>query len=263
MNNRTIRKRELKYIYGPVPSWRLGASLGIDPISDRDKICTFDCVYCQLGRTVRFTEKRKIYVPVDKIMDEINFLPPINVDYLTFSGRGEPTLAENLADIIRAVKKLREEKIAVLTNSSLLHKKEVREDLLLADFVVAKLDAGCEESFGIVNKPIKNITFHQIVDGIKEFRVVYRGKMALQVMFVEANIKDAQELSQLARAIGPDELQINTPLRPCGVQPLSHEEIIRIKEYFEGMNVSTVYEARKKHVTPISEKNTLIRRGKI
>jgi len=257
-----MSRRDLKYIYGPVPSWRLGSSLGIDPISSEDKICSFDCIYCQLGKTSKFTKERRFYVQVDDIIEEINSLPQVKIDYITFSGRGEPTLAKNLGDMIKAIKTLRNEKIAVITNSSLIYEEEVRKDLSLADFVIAKLEAYSQESLQTINRPIDNITFQRILDGIKQFKSEYKGKLALQIMFIGENKNDAKELAQLAREIKPDEVQINTPLRPCGVNPLSKEEIDTIKGYFQDMNYISVYESRKKEVEPISEEETLRRRGK-
>jgi wyosine [tRNA(Phe)-imidazoG37] synthetase (radical SAM superfamily) len=258
-----MRKENLRYIYGPVSSWRLGSSLGIDPISDRYKICTFDCVYCQLGRTHKFANERKVFVSVDEIIDEINSLPDIKIDYITFSGRGEPTLARNLGEMIKSIKTIRKEKIAVITNSSLMDKDDVIEDLLLADFVMAKLDAYSQNSFEAINRPMIGLTFDAILDGIKRFRRVYKNKFALQVMFIEENKNYVGELSQLAREISPDEIQINTPLRPCKVKPLPKEEIDKIKEYFRDMNYISVYDVEKREVKPLSTKDTIQRRGKI
>jgi wyosine [tRNA(Phe)-imidazoG37] synthetase (radical SAM superfamily) len=262
MIRRVSRKKDLKYIYGPVPSWRLGASLGIDPISQRDKICTFDCTYCQLGRTVRYETERRLFVPVEKIVDEINCLPSIKIDYITLSGRGEPTLALNLGEIIQALKSVRKERIAVLTNASLLDRKDVREDLRLADLVAVKLDASRREVFEIVNRPMKEITLRRTLEGIKEFRSEYRGRLALQMMFVEANKNDAEDLSQLAREIEPDEVQINTPLRHGGAKPLPQEEMSCIKQYFKRFKCIDVYGTRRKRVVPVSKEETLKRRGK-
>ena len=106
-----------KYIYGPVSSWRLGRSLGIDPISSFQKTCTFDCVYCQSGRTEVFSTRREVFVPTEALIQELNSLPEVSIDYITFAGNGEPTLAKNLGGMIRAVKIIRREKIAVITNS--------------------------------------------------------------------------------------------------------------------------------------------------
>lgn len=253
-----------KYIYGPVPSWRLGSSLGIDPIyTGSGKICSFDCIYCQVGGKATLTQARKVFVPADEIIKEIKSLPPIKIDYITFSGAGEPTLAANLGGIIKEIKKVRGEKIAVLTNSSLIDKKDVQEDLRLADFVIAKLDAHSEKLFGEINKPAKGIKFDNVVKGLKAFRARYGGKMALQIMFLEQNKKYAGEISAVTRKINPDEIQLNTPLRPCGVKPLSKEEMDEIKKFFEGTNYISVYDAVRKTIKPVSKKDTLKRRGKI
>jgi wyosine [tRNA(Phe)-imidazoG37] synthetase (radical SAM superfamily) len=257
-----MQKKDLKYIYGPVPSWRLGSSLGIDLLSRKDKICTFDCVYCQVGKTFKFEKERKTYVPADEIMEEIKSVSAPGVDYITFSGRGDPTLAENLGQVIKGVRTLRKDKIAVITNSSLMHRQDVRNDLLLADFVIAKLDACSQKSLETINMPIKEITFNVILEGIKQFKSEYKGKLALQIMFIEENKENAREISRIAGEINPDEVQINTPLRPCGVKSLSREELNTIKEYFGDMNIISVYESERKKVEPISKEATLRRRGK-
>jgi wyosine [tRNA(Phe)-imidazoG37] synthetase (radical SAM superfamily) len=258
-----MRRKDLKYIYGPVSSWRLGSSLGIDPISQKDKICTFDCIYCQLGRTHKFANERKIFVSEDEIINEMTSLPELEIDYITFSGRGEPTLAKNLGKMLSAIKRIRKEKTAVITNSSLMFLDDVKEDLLLADFVLAKLDACSQELLEIVNRPIKQITFNKILDGIRQFKSNFKGKFALQIMFIDENKENAKEIYELAKDINPDEVQINTPLRPCNSKPLSKVEIDKIKAYFNNMNVITVYDSERKQVEPISTEDTLKRRGKI
>jgi len=139
------QKPNYKYIYGPVPSWRLGNSLGIDLLSQKNKICNFDYGYCQLKSTSYYTDERKQYVKTEDIIAEIRQLPVnVEIDYLTFSGRGESTLAANLGEAITAVKNLRSEPVAVLTNSALIDREDVRRDLSHADFVVAKLDASSQ-----------------------------------------------------------------------------------------------------------------------
>jgi len=256
-------KKDLKYIYGPVSSWRLGSSLGIDPISFENKICTFDCVYCQLGKTSKFTKEREIYVQQDDIIDEISSLPPIKIDYITFSGRGEPTLAKNLGKMIKAIRTLRKDKIAVITNSSLLYREDVIEDLLSTDFVIAKLDAYSQESLETINRPMVGISFQKTLEGIKQLKSEYNGRFALQIMFIKENKKYASEIAQFAKEICPDEVQINTPLRPCAVKPLPDEELNNLKAYFSELNAISVYEASRKDVKPISDIDTLARRGKI
>lgn len=254
---------KFKYIYGPVPSWRVGSSLGVDLLSQQEKICSYDCIYCQLGRTGIFTTDRKIYVQEDEIIKELDVLPETPIDYITISGRGEPTLANNLGNVISAVKSVRKEPVAVITNSSLMNRQDIQNELLYADLVLAKLDACSQESFIKVNQPFQGIRFEAIIGGIKEFKKQFRGKLALQIMFMENSVQYAEGIAKIAKEIHPDEIQINTPLRPCGVEPLKREELSKIKDLFDGLNAISVYESRKKIVQPISDDDTLRRRGKI
>lgn len=239
-----------RYIYGPVSSWRLGRSLGVDPVyTGKGKICSFDCIYCQVGKVYLLTGKRKIFIPTTKIVEEIKKLPPLKIDYITFSGAGEPTLAANLGDIIKEIRKIRSEKIAVLTNSGLIDKKDVQEDLALADCVIAKLDGHSKELFAKINKPEKGARFEKILKGLGEFSSRYKGKFALQIMFAEENKKYAREIACVARKLKPDEIQLNTPLRPCGIKPLSKSEMERVKNFFKGTNCVSVYDAKKRKVS--------------
>ncbi|MBL7156576.1 MAG: radical SAM protein [Candidatus Omnitrophica bacterium] len=258
-----MSQKNYKYIYGPVPSWRLGSSLGIDPLSKGEKVCTFDCVYCQIGKTKILTDKRKTFVKVEDVIEEFDSLPHLKIDYITFSGTGEPTLAKNLGDMIRAIKKIRNEKIAVLTNSSLLNREDVQKDLFCADFVVAKLDSSMQKVFNQVNKPLSTIKIENIIQAVKDFKSCYIGKLALQIMFIEQNKSYVQEIAKIAKEISPDEVQLNTPLRPCRVKPLTNPEMNIIKAHFAGLNTVSVYDAQKKRVNPISSEDTLKRRGKV
>ncbi|MFH1847665.1 MAG: radical SAM protein [Candidatus Omnitrophota bacterium] len=251
---------DFKYIYGPVFSWRLGSSLGIDLLSGKEKACSFDCIYCQVGKTRFYAIQRKIYAPTKAVVEEIKKIPKARIDYITFSGRGEPTLAKNLGEVIRSVKRLRKERIAVLTNSSLMNREDVREELALADFVIAKLDASSEEIFGPVNKPAGGIGFKSILSGMKKFRKSYNGRFGLQVMFMDENKKDAAKIAELARAIDPDEVQLNTPLRPCGIKPLSRKEMDEVRSEFRGINTVSAYDVRSRKVVPISGEAVLKRR---
>jgi wyosine [tRNA(Phe)-imidazoG37] synthetase (radical SAM superfamily) len=258
-----MSKRDYKYIFGPVPSWRLGRSLGIDPVSKGRKVCSFDCLYCQIGKTGFLTDERAVFIDSADIIEELNLLPPLEIDYITFSGAGEPTLAANLGEMIVSIKKIRKEKIAVISNSSLFDREDVRQDLRSADFVIAKLDAPTQEILTAVNQPVRTIDFERIVSGIQAFKKVFKGKLALQIMFIEQNKKAAQDIARIAQEIGPDEVQINTPLRPCRVKPLPESEIEKIEPYFKGLKTITVYKAERKKVQPLSDQETLKRRGKI
>jgi len=251
-------------IYGPVASWRLGRSLGIDLLNTRRKVCSFNCVYCQLGETDQFIVEPREFVTLEQLTDEIELLNPIKADYATFSGMGEPTLASNLGEAIELARSILDLPIAVLTNSSLMFREDVRQQLAHADTVVAKLDVPNEELFAMVNRPAPGLHFDRVKDGIKLFRDKYRGKLALQIMFIEANKDYASEIATLARQISPDEVQIDTPLRPSKVKPLPRENIASIREKFNNLrNVITVYEAIKPEVRPLDLAETLRRRPNI
>ncbi|MDD5503807.1 MAG: radical SAM protein [Candidatus Omnitrophica bacterium] len=261
-------KKGFQYIYGPVPSWRLGSSLGIDLLSQAEKICNFDCLYCQIGQVKEYASERKVYVPVKAVIEELQKLPETNIDYITFSGRGEPTLAANLGEGIKAVKLIRKEPVAVLTNGSLMGMDEVRKEIISADFVVAKLDAHSPESLQSINRPVKGVEFGNIVEGIKVFRKSYKGKLALQMMLIDNNRNDVNKLIYLANYIKPDEVQVNTPLRQCSVRALSKEDIFKIKNNFldacAGIQVVSVFDERDgKDIVSLSDEDTLKRRGKV
>lgn len=248
-------------IYGPVPSWRLGRSLGIDLLSTRRKVCSFNCVYCQLGETRRFVIEPEEFTSVRQLNSEIQSLTEIEADYATFSGMGEPTLASNLGEAIELVRSSLDLPIAVLTNSSLIFREDVRERLARADVVVAKLDAPNENLFRLLNRPACGLRLHHVLDGIRQLRRTYRGKLALQVMFIHANEGYAEAIAELARSIRPDEVQINTPLRPSKVKPLSAEAIAGIRAKFVGLpNIVTVYEGPSRELKPLDLAETLRRR---
>ena len=237
--------KNYKYIYGPVSSWRLGLSLGVDLLSEEKKICSFDCLYCQVGQDASYETERKIYAPTEEVIKELKGFSKTKIDYITFSGRGEPTLAKNLGDVIKEIRKIRTEPIAILTNSSLIDRADVVEDLRRADFVMAKLDAFSPESFKSINKP-GAIKFESVLRGLKAFRRKFKKKFALQIMFINENKFKASELAALSRQINPDEIQINTPLRECPSKPLSGKEINDIMKHFKGMNVISVYDYQQK-----------------
>jgi len=249
-----------RVIYGPVPSWRLGRSLGVDPVSRAEKTCSFDCAYCQLGRTRHYTAERREFVPVARLARELEELPALDLDYVTFSGTAEPTLASNLGEAIDEVKRRMQAPVAVLTNSSLMWQPEARAALSRADKVVAKLDAPTEELFTAINRPVEGITLQKILTGIRALRDEYGGCLALQMMFFQDNQDQAEALAQLARKIEPDETEVNTPLRPCAVKPLPPDALARIMNAFEGLNAVSVYEAERPVVNPLDIEETLQRR---
>lgn len=255
-----IQSKKFRYLYGPVSSWRLGRSLGIDPISDKEKICNYDCVYCQLGRTAKFFTERKEYVRTDDIVSEIKSLPDVAIDYLTFSGRGEPTLALNLGEMIRQLREIRNEKIALITNSALFNDEDVRRDAAMADFVLAKLDAATESAFERVDIAAKGIHLKEVIEGLKVFRQEFKGRMALQIMLIAENKNDAPNLAALARDINADVVELNTPTRPCGVPMLSHNEMEEIKRFFDKLPVVCVYDVEPPMILPAMDTAAAVQR---
>lgn len=200
-------------VYGPVDSWRMGRSLGID-ILFTDSICSFRCVYCQLGKIQNATRERKVWVPTARILSDLENSDWASADVITFSGSGEPTLALNLGEAIHLVRQKTGKPIAVLTNSTLLIDPSVRANLLAADKVFCKLDAAEESTLQMIDRPVDGINLTSIVEGIKALRAEYAGFLAIQSMWMPANLKDLQAFAKLINEIGPDEVQLNTPTRP-------------------------------------------------
>jgi len=256
-----VRGEPREVVYGPVSSWRLGRSLGVDLIcQEKGKVCSFDCVYCSLGRTTELTTERRVFVPTELVARELEKVAgKVEADIVTFSGTGEPTLAENLGEAIRIARKVSGLPIAVLTNSSLMMRKDVRRDLARADVVKGKLDAHNAELLGRINRPHRDVIFEEIVEGMKEFRGEFRGEFAVEVMFVPGNMEFSREIAEVLRKIGPDEVQINTPLRPSPVRPLTRRELKEVQESFGGMNFRSVYEAEKPEIGRVVGKKKIMR----
>jgi len=177
----------MNYIFGPVPTRRLGQSLGIDPVPL--KTCNWNCVYCQLGRSKPMANERKDFFPADEILAEAkNALlshQPGEIDWVTFVGSGETTLHASLGWLIREVKKITKLPVAVITNGSLLYKREVRQELLAADAVLPSLDAGTPELYQHINRPYPGLSFESLLDGLIAFSEEYQGNLWVEVMLVK------------------------------------------------------------------------------
>jgi wyosine [tRNA(Phe)-imidazoG37] synthetase (radical SAM superfamily) len=210
-----VAKQKNEHIFGPVPSRRLGRSLGIDLIPP--KTCTYDCLYCQVGRTTEKTITRKSWVNVDEVIAELKTKLSAKPDFLTFSGSGEPTLYSDCGQLIEKIKQITNVPIAVLTNGSLLFMPEVRRELLAADVVMPSLDAGDAETFKKVNRPCPQITFDKMLQGLIDFRKEFKGKYWLEV-FLIAGLNDSDEqikkIAACIEKIRPDIVQLNTVTRP-------------------------------------------------
>lgn len=228
------------HVYGPVPSRRLGFSLGVDVIPP--KTCSFDCIYCQLGRTKKKSVLRKEYFSSQEILSSVKEAIDSNrkIDVITFSGSGEPTLNRSIGKLIREIKKLTPIPVAVLTNSSLLARKVVRKSLLEADIVIPSLDAATARTFRKVNRPEPSLKIDAVIKGLESFRREFRGQIWLEVMLVKGindSPADIEALKKDISRIKPDRVQLNTVIRPPAekwARPLSRRELERIKSELGG-----------------------------
>lgn len=229
----------MRYIFGPVASRRLRMSLGIDLVPY--KTCSFDCLYCELGTTTHLTLERKMYSAPQEIIDELKgylkklALPP---DYITLGGSGEPTLHDHLGTIIEEIKKLTSIPVAVLTNSSLLYRDDVKEDLLRTDVILPSLDAVSPSLFTYLNRPHSSLDLKKIIQGLIDFRKMFTGQIWLEILFCRG-VNDSEEevmrLHEVIREINPDKVQLNTLDRPPAEDSVFHvgrEELERIKRFF-------------------------------
>lgn len=222
-------------VYGPVPSRRLGYSLGVDILPF--KTCSMDCVYCQLGAFARTTVRRRDYVPVRAVLAQIRKAlgSGARIDAVTFSGSGEPTLHSGIGRIIAGIKRMTDVKVVVLTNSSTLTGRRNGRDLLQADVVVPSLDAVTDPVFVRVNRPHPGLTAAAIIDGLVRFRRRFKGQIWLEVMLVRGINDGPAHLRALRKAVDrirPDRVQINTVVRPPAVKsarPLSEAELERVR----------------------------------
>jgi wyosine [tRNA(Phe)-imidazoG37] synthetase (radical SAM superfamily) len=225
-------------LYGPVPSRRLGFSLGVDILPF--KTCSMDCVYCQLGSVPRTVVRRREYVPVADVLAQIKAAlgSGRRIDAVTFSGSGEPTLHSGIDRIIRGIKRMTSIPVVVLTNSSTLTSPAGRKAIARADIVVPSLDAATERVFARINRPHKGLTAEKIIAGLVAFRKAFRGRIWLEIMLVKGFNDGPAHLRALKKAverIRPDRVQLNTVVRPPAertARALSPSEMERIRKYF-------------------------------
>ena len=207
-----------KYVYGPVPSRRLGRSLGVDVVPF--KVCTLDCIYCQLGKTSEKTTERKEYVPPEPVLAELRecLAQGLQADFITISGSGEPTLNSRLGEIIDGIKKITDIPVAILTNGTLLYRQDVRTDCAKADVVLPSLDAGDRQAFEEINRPHKHISIENLISGLCVFRNEFTGQIWLEVFLIERLNTDSKHIAKIKNAIKrirPDKIQLNTAVRPA------------------------------------------------
>jgi len=217
----------------------LGRSLGIDLVPH--KICTYDCIYCQIGNTTEKTPVRKEYVLVKEVLEEVRgFLgeETSSIDHLSISGSGEPTLHSKIRLVIEEIKAITSIPVAVITNGSLLYEEEVRQDLLRADIVLPSLDAVSPEIFMRINLPHPEFSIEKVIEGMVEFRKVYKGQIWLEILFCKGVNDSKEELLKLKKVVDriqPDLIHLNTVIRPPSekwVAPLNQKEMEEVQAFF-------------------------------
>lgn len=232
------KKLKTKRVFGPVLSKRLGNSLGIDVIPH--KTCSYNCIYCQLGSEENTITDLTNYYSVDEIIYELKeaLLNNKNIDYITFTGSGEPTLYKDLKKLIYEIKQITDIPVCVITNGSLLYKQEMRSNLLLADLIIPSLDAGNEETFKLIDNPNKEIDFDKMVEGLIEFKKVFKGEYWLEIFLlkdINDNEDELDDIIKIVKKIKPDRIQLITATRRVAnekAKALSDEELKKIKKYF-------------------------------
>lgn len=236
-----------KHLFGPVPSRRLGMSLGVDLIPH--KICSLNCVYCECGRTTNLTHDRKEYVPVKDVFSELEDFFNNNPDpeYITFSGAGEPTLHSHIGEVLGFLKRLRPQiPVAVLTNGSLFGDSEVREELMPADLVLPSLDAATDAAFRKINRPVRNFTIDKYIQGLIDFSNEFEGEIWVEVLILPGYNDDMDNIHALKEAllkIKYNRIQLNTLDRPGTVEGLraaTWAELERIIKHWEMEHVEII-----------------------
>ncbi len=236
-----------KYLFGPVPSRRLGISLVVDLIPK--KVCSLDCVYCEVGKTTKLTIERKEYILYDKVVIELMhyFENNPDPDYITFSGSGEPTLNSRIGDVLQFIKQNKPNvPVAVLTNGTLLNDKKVQEELKDADIVLPSLDAATEATFQKINRPALQLTVEKYIEGLVDFRKDFAGRIWLEIFILQKYNYSDNELLELKKAIDkikPDLIQLNTLDRPgtlLNLHSATKEELKRIIDFWDLNNVEII-----------------------
>ncbi|HZK28936.1 MAG TPA: radical SAM protein [Clostridia bacterium] len=235
--------KKMEYVYGPVPSRRLGLSLGISPIPK--KTCNYSCIYCQLGRTDTMTNTRQLYFPVKRIVTEFEEVLKASpkFDVVTIVGEGEPTLYGGLGDLIVEIKKRTDKPVAVITNGALLYNPQVRLELSEADIVLPTMDAYDEQSFKKINRPHGSLRFEDVIKGLEEFSKQYRGQLWVEIMLLKDINDDEESLKKyvdMLTNINYDKLYLNTSVRPpaeSNVKAVTSEKMNHAAEILGGISI--------------------------
>lgn len=242
--------KNLKYVFGPIPSRRLGISLGVSPIPK--KTCNYSCIYCQLGRTDKLCNCRNEFYNLNDILDEIKIYlkQKIKFDVITLVGEGEPTLYSRLGELICNIKQLTSKPVVVITNSALLYDKEVRSELCNADIVLPSLDAYDEDTFRKINRAYGKIHFEDVYNGLVEFSNEYKGSLWLEIMLINGINDDEDSILKFKSIISNikyDKLYLNTPVRPPAekwVKIVNHDTMESAAKILHGISIDSLISGR-------------------
>ncbi|MBW1759301.1 MAG: radical SAM protein [Deltaproteobacteria bacterium] len=249
-------KKKYRYLFGPVPSRRFGRSLGVDLTPF--KTCTLDCVFCQLGRTLKKTITRKEYVPTEAVLAELEDWMKTDgeADFITLSGSGEPTLHSRFGEVLEFIRANTTIPAVLLTNGTLLHLPEVRDAAAHAQVVKVSLSAWNQISYGWVNRPHPQLQFDQLVEGQKAFRAQFKGKLWMEVFLIggmNSMPADVQKIAAIAKQINPDRIQLNTSVRPPAEEfatALSKERMTALTHLFDP-EAEIIAEFSSKHIKEV------------
>ncbi len=252
-----------KYLFGPVPSRRLGMSLGVDLVPK--KVCSLDCVYCEVGKTTKLSLERKEYISADCIKDELThyFKNNPSPDYITITASGEPTLNQHLGEIIDFIKQRKADiPVALITNGSLLYDPKVRKEMVKADLLLPSLDAATDEVFKKINRPAEDLNVEMCIQGIISLRKEFKGEIWLEV-FILPDYNDSEEeltaLKEVILKVNPDSIHLNTLDRPGTVASLrgaNRDELQRVVDFWQMENVEIVAKLKQVETKQSYRKDT-------
>jgi len=225
----------MRSVYG-VKSGESGCSLGVDPICRGPKVCNFNCTYCRLGKGGMMVSKRSKFVAEQDLAEDfMEHISEMEIDHITFRGTGEPLLAENLGEIVGALRKLTDKKMSVITNCTLLNEDEALSQILKFDIIIAKIDAATELTFQRVNRPCGAIHLNDVISGAKRARDTFKGEFHVKTTLVGQNINEVNEIAAKIKGLEPKIVYIDTPTMPNTGRPLTKKDHEAIEKAFRGM----------------------------
>jgi wyosine [tRNA(Phe)-imidazoG37] synthetase (radical SAM superfamily) len=227
---------EMRAVYG-VKSGESGCSLGVDPICRGPKVCNFNCTYCRLGKGGMIVSKRSRFVAEKDLTDDfMEHISEKDIDYITFRGTGEPLLAENLGEIVGALRKLTDKKMSVITNCTLLNEDGALSEILKFDIIIAKIDAATEATFQKINRPCGSVHLEDVISGARRARETFKGEFHVKTTLVGQNIAEVNQIAAKIKSLDPKLVHIDTPNIPNAGRALTKKDYEAIERAFCGMD---------------------------